>query len=188
MTNGFDLALTELLDEGGHRFVVEVGSDRGAEVLDAWRGGATSSATPAARSRFGRDRRARGRPAAAAARGDRFLQRDRLAAPLDAVIDAAHERGVPVLVDAAQLAPHRPLPAEADFVAFSGHKMYAPYGAGALLPRAAFAGGDPFLAGGGAVTSSTSSRLSVPRGSPTATRPAHPMSSAPSRSRRRSVS
>jgi formate hydrogenlyase subunit 6/NADH:ubiquinone oxidoreductase subunit I len=30
---GFDLALTELLDPGGHRFVVEVGSDRGAEVL-----------------------------------------------------------------------------------------------------------------------------------------------------------
>ena len=32
--------------------------------------------------------------------------------PLDAIIDAAHERGVPVLVDAAQLAPHRPLPAD----------------------------------------------------------------------------
>jgi len=30
---GFDLALTELLDEAGHRFLVEVGSDRGAEVL-----------------------------------------------------------------------------------------------------------------------------------------------------------
>ena len=34
VTNGFDLALTELLDERGHRFVVEVGSDRGAAVLD----------------------------------------------------------------------------------------------------------------------------------------------------------
>ena len=31
--SGFDLALTELLDDGGHRFLVEVGSDRGAEVL-----------------------------------------------------------------------------------------------------------------------------------------------------------
>ena len=30
----FDLALTELLDDAGHRFLVEVGSDRGAEVLD----------------------------------------------------------------------------------------------------------------------------------------------------------
>ena len=31
--SGFDLALTELLDDSGHRFLVEVGSDRGAEVL-----------------------------------------------------------------------------------------------------------------------------------------------------------
>jgi len=71
---------------------------------------------------------------------------------LEAIIDMAHERDVPVLVDAAQLAPHRPLPLEADFVAFSGHKLYAPFGAGALIgPRAAFARGDPFLVGGGAV-------------------------------------
>ena len=41
---------------------------------------------------------------------------------------------------------------EADFIAFSGHKMYAPFGAGALVgPRAAFADGEPFLVGGGAV-------------------------------------
>ncbi|HEX6388346.1 MAG TPA: aminotransferase class V-fold PLP-dependent enzyme, partial [Solirubrobacteraceae bacterium] len=72
--------------------------------------------------------------------------------PIESIIASAHERGVPVLVDAAQLAPHRPLPVDADFLAFSGHKMYAPYGAGALIgPRSAFADGDPFLAGGGAV-------------------------------------
>jgi selenocysteine lyase/cysteine desulfurase len=72
--------------------------------------------------------------------------------PVDAIIDAAHSRDVPVLIDAAQLAPHRPLPATADFVAWSGHKMYAPFGSGVLVgPRAAFAEGDPFLAGGGAV-------------------------------------
>ena len=72
--------------------------------------------------------------------------------PIETIITLAHERGVPVVVDGAQLAPHRPLPADADFVAFSGHKMYAPYGAGALIgPREAFADGDPFLAGGGAV-------------------------------------
>jgi selenocysteine lyase/cysteine desulfurase len=71
---------------------------------------------------------------------------------IDAVLEAAHERGVPVVVDAAQLAPHRPIPEAADYVAFSGHKLYAPYGAGALVgPRASFAEGDPFLAGGGAV-------------------------------------
>ena len=72
--------------------------------------------------------------------------------PVDDIIEAAHEREVPVFVDAAQLAPHRPLPAAADFVAWSGHQMDAPYGAGVLIgPRAAFAEGDPFLAGGGAV-------------------------------------
>ncbi len=72
--------------------------------------------------------------------------------PIDAVIEAAHARGVPVLVDAAQLAPHRPLPAAADFLALSGHKLYAPFGSGALVgPRSLFETGDPFLAGGGAV-------------------------------------
>ena len=72
--------------------------------------------------------------------------------PLDDIVAAAHKRGVPVLVDAAQLAPHRPLPPDVDYLAWSGHKMYAPFGAGVLVgPRQAFARGDPFLAGGGAV-------------------------------------
>jgi selenocysteine lyase/cysteine desulfurase len=72
--------------------------------------------------------------------------------PLDAIIEVAHQRGVPVVVDAAQLAPHRPLPAAADYLAFSGHKLYAPFGSGALIgPRTTFETGDPFLAGGGAV-------------------------------------
>ncbi len=72
--------------------------------------------------------------------------------PVEEICHVAHARGVPVLLDAAQLAPHRPLPAGPDFVAFSGHKLYAPYGAGALIgPRRTFETGDPFLAGGGAV-------------------------------------
>jgi len=72
--------------------------------------------------------------------------------PVEEIIDAAHERDVPVLVDAAQLAAHRPLPRSADYLAWSGHKMYAPFGAGILIgPRATFSDGDPFLAGGGAV-------------------------------------
>ncbi|HEX6023182.1 MAG TPA: 4Fe-4S dicluster domain-containing protein [Solirubrobacter sp.] len=33
-SDGFDLALTELIDDGGHRFVVEAGTRRGAEILD----------------------------------------------------------------------------------------------------------------------------------------------------------
>jgi len=71
---------------------------------------------------------------------------------LPAIVEAAHGRGVPVFLDAAQLAPHRPIPAEVDYLAFSGHKIYAPYGTGVLVgPRATFLEGDPFLAGGGAV-------------------------------------
>jgi selenocysteine lyase/cysteine desulfurase len=72
--------------------------------------------------------------------------------PLDLILDAAHQRGVPVLVDAAQLAPHVPLPSNADFLAWSGHKMYAPFGAGVLTgPREVFSQGEPLLFGGGAV-------------------------------------
>ena len=56
--------------------------------------------------------------------------------PIDAIIEAAHQRGIPVLLDAAQLAPHRPLPEAADYLAFSGHKLYAPFGSGALIGRA----------------------------------------------------
>jgi len=67
--------------------------------------------------------------------------------PLDDIIAAAHHRGIPVFVDAAQLAPHRPLPAEADFLAWSGHKMYAPFGTGVLVgPRRVLAAGDWFPA------------------------------------------
>ena len=56
--------------------------------------------------------------------------------PLGDIIDAAHRRGVPVLADVAQLAPHHPLPAGADFLVWSGHKMYAPFGTGVLIgPR-----------------------------------------------------
>lgn len=71
---------------------------------------------------------------------------------IDSIIAGAHERGVPVLVDGAQVAAHRPLPASADYVVWSGHKMYAPFGGGVLVgPLSTFTEGDPFLAGGGAV-------------------------------------
>jgi len=57
--------------------------------------------------------------------------------------------GIPVLVDAAQLAPHRPLPGEVDVLAWSGHKMYAPFGTGVPVgPRRVLAAGDRSLAGG----------------------------------------
>lgn len=72
--------------------------------------------------------------------------------PITEILAAAHDRGVEVALDAAQLAPHRPMPGGADYVAWSGHKMYAPFGIGVLAgKRSTFAAGDPFLHGGGAV-------------------------------------
>ena len=75
--------------------------------------------------------------------------------PIAEVARLAHEQGATVVVDAAQLAPHRRIDMAAtgiDCLALSGHKMYAPFGAGALLfPRALLADCEPFLAGGGAV-------------------------------------
>ena len=73
--------------------------------------------------------------------------------PIDEIVEAAHQRGVAVALDAAQLAPHRPLPAAPDYIAWSGHKMYAPFGVGVLAGRrSTFTEGDPFLHGGGAVS------------------------------------
>ena len=98
--------------------------------------------------------------------------------PLDGIIAAAHARGVPVLVDAAQVAAHRPLPAAADFLAWSGHKMYAPFGAGVLIgpgrrsPRATRS-----LPGAVRSTWSTSTRSRGPT-RPSARRPARPTWSA----------
>src|SRR6185503_20682031 len=74
---------------------------------------------------------------------------------LRGIAAAARQRGVLVVVDGAQLVPHRPVDITAlgiDVIAFSGHKMYAPFGSGALIaPKALFATGEPFLVGGGAV-------------------------------------
>lgn len=74
---------------------------------------------------------------------------------LAAIAAAARARGVFVVVDAAQLAPHRPIDVTAlgvDAVALSGHKVHSPFGAGALVaPRRLFDRGEPMLVGGGAV-------------------------------------
>jgi selenocysteine lyase/cysteine desulfurase len=79
--------------------------------------------------------------------------------PLPAVVELAHERGARVAVDAAQLAPHRPIDLSrlgADFIAFSGHKCYAPFGVGVLVGRRDWLDdAAAYLAGGGAVESVT---------------------------------
>lgn len=72
-----------------------------------------------------------------------------------ALTNLAHEYQTRVFLDGAQLVPHRRFSlAETgvDYVAFSGHKTYAPYGAGALVGRRDWLdSGKPYLAGGGAV-------------------------------------
>ena len=76
--------------------------------------------------------------------------------PIARIAAVAHENDARLLVDAAQLAPHAPIDMAGDgidYLALSGHKLYAPYGAGALIgERDWLSAGDPFLRGGGAVT------------------------------------
>lgn len=80
----------------------------------------------------------------------------------------AHTHGALIAVDAAQLVPHRAFamgklgdPERVDIVVFSGHKLYAPYGAGALVvPATLFADGEPMLVGGGSACLVTPSGVS----------------------------
>ena len=79
--------------------------------------------------------------------------------PIHTIARLAHRYGAEILVDAAQLAAHRPIdvrragdPEHLDYMAISSHKLYAPYGSGALIaPRARLETGRPFLVGGGTV-------------------------------------
>ena len=71
----------------------------------------------------------------------------------------AHEAGARIVVDAAQLAPHRPIdvrhpddPEHLDIIAFSAHKMYAPFGLGVLIaPASVLEQGEPYQVGGGTI-------------------------------------
>jgi selenocysteine lyase/cysteine desulfurase len=75
--------------------------------------------------------------------------------PYEELTRVAHHHGARILLDAAQLAPHRPVDmtiSDIDYLVFSGHKLYAPFGAGALIGRPDWlSAGEPMLAGGGAV-------------------------------------
>jgi selenocysteine lyase/cysteine desulfurase len=84
-------------------------------------------------------------------------------APVHRLAEQAHAAGAEIFVDCAQLAPHRKVdigalddPAHLDYVAISGHKMYAPFGSGALVGRRdTFAEGAPEYVGGGTVDTVT---------------------------------
>lgn len=79
--------------------------------------------------------------------------------PLAEIGAVARRAGARFVVDGAQLVPHRAVDiAELgiDYLAFSGHKLYAPYGAGVLVGRSDWLdAGAPYLAGGGAVRNVT---------------------------------
>jgi selenocysteine lyase/cysteine desulfurase len=75
--------------------------------------------------------------------------------PVAELAQLAHDRGARILIDAAQLAPHCPIGIakwNVDYLAASGHKLYAPYGAGVLVGRPDWLErADPYMRGGGAV-------------------------------------
>ena len=73
--------------------------------------------------------------------------------PLAELAALAHAHGAQLFVDAAQLAPHRAIDMARDGIdhlALSGHKLYAPFGAGALVSQVPL-DGEPLLHGGGAI-------------------------------------
>jgi selenocysteine lyase/cysteine desulfurase len=87
--------------------------------------------------------------------------------PIKDVAEIAHQHGATIMVDAAQLAPHRKIkmgkPGDGcsiDFLVFSGHKMYAPFGGSILIgPAKTFKQGDPDIVGGGTVNYVTLSQV-----------------------------
>lgn len=122
------------------------GDDRRATVL-------ASGPTAAATLDLLRDELTRGPYALVTVTGASNVTGESL--PIDALATIAHDAGARLLIDGAQLVPHRPFSLSesgVDYVAFSGHKTYAPFGAGALVGRRDWLDqGTPYLAGGGAV-------------------------------------
>lgn len=87
--------------------------------------------------------------------------------PIHKIAALAHKYGAKLLVDGAQMVPHTFIDMKCfdslehiDYLAFSAHKMYAPFGAGVLIgPKKDFEEGDPFMRGGGAISLVTQRRV-----------------------------
>ena len=72
--------------------------------------------------------------------------------PVEEVVRIAHQHGIPVLIDGAQAVAHQPIDVQAldaDFYAFSGHKVYGPTGIGILYGKAEWLDRLPPYQGGG---------------------------------------
>lgn len=79
--------------------------------------------------------------------------------PVKRIIEHAHARNVPVLLDGAQAVAHLPVDVQAldcDFYAFSGHKLYGPTGVGVLYGKTALLEAMPPYQGGGDMIRSVS--------------------------------
>ena len=77
--------------------------------------------------------------------------------PVRRIVELAHARGVPVLIDGAQAVPHAAVDVRelgCDFYVFSGHKVYGPTGIGVLYGKAALLEAMPPYQGGGDMISS----------------------------------
>ena len=72
--------------------------------------------------------------------------------PVEQMVELAHSRGIPVLLDGAQSIAHIPVDVrrlDCDFYVFSGHKLYGPTGVGALYGKAELLEAMPPYQGGG---------------------------------------
>jgi cysteine desulfurase/selenocysteine lyase len=79
--------------------------------------------------------------------------------PVESIIRLAHGRGVPVLIDGSQAAPHQSVDVQrmdCDFFVFTGHKVYGPSGIGVLYGRADLLRSMPPYQGGGDMIRSVS--------------------------------
>jgi len=87
--------------------------------------------------------------------------------PVETVIEMAHRRNVPVLLDGAQAVPHLAVDVQAldcDFYAFSGHKLYGPSGVGVLYGKAELlAAMSPYQGGGEMISSVTFEKTTYAR-------------------------